>query len=73
MDISSYYTNIDHEEGAEVCFKKLEQRKNKSAPSIVIKNLILMILKSNAFRSGNEYLLTNNWYSNGDTNGTKLC
>ena len=55
MDMSSPYTNIDHEEGAEACFKKLEERKNKSIPSIVIKNLILMILKSNAFRFGNEY------------------
>ena len=37
------------------CFKKLEERKNKSMPSIVIKNLSLMILKSNAFRFGNGY------------------
>ena len=43
-DVSSLYTNIDHEEGAEACFKKLEERKNKSIPSIGIKNLILMIL-----------------------------
>ena len=50
MDVSSLCTNIDHEEGAEACFKKLEERKNESIPSIVIKNLILMILKSNAFR-----------------------
>ena len=55
MEVSSLYTNIDHEAGAEACFKKLEERKNKSIPSIVIKNLILMILKSNAFRFGNEY------------------
>ena len=55
MDILSLYTNINHEEGAEACFKKLEERKNKSIPSIFIKNLILMILKSNAFRFGNEY------------------
>ena len=58
MDVSSFsslYTNIDHKEGAEACFKKLEERKNKSIPSITIKNLILMILKSNAFRFGNEY------------------
>ena len=55
MDVSSLYTNIDHEEGAGFCFKKLEERKNKSIPSIVIKNIILMILKSNAFRFGNEY------------------
>ena len=50
MDVSSLYSNIDHEEGEEACFKKLEERKNESIPSIVIKNLILMILKSNAFR-----------------------
>ena len=45
MDVSSLYTNIDHEKGAEACFKKLEERKNKSIRSIVIKSLILMILK----------------------------
>ena len=53
MDVLSLNTNIDHEEGAEACFKKLEERNNKSISSIVIKNLILMILKSNAFRFGN--------------------
>ena len=53
MDVSSLYTNIDHGEGGEACFKKLKERKNKSIPSIVIKNLIPMILKSNAFRFGN--------------------
>ena len=46
MDVSSLYTNIDHEEGAEACFQKLEERKNKSIASIVIKNLILMNLKA---------------------------
>ena len=55
MDVSSLYTNINHEEDAEACFKKLEERKNKSIPSIVIKNLTFVIPKSNAFRFGNEY------------------
>ena len=55
MDVSSLYANIHHEEGAEACFKKLEERKNKSVPSIVIKNLILMIFNSNPFRFSNEY------------------
>ena len=56
MDISSLdSTNTDHEEGAEACFKKLEERKNKSTPSIVIKTLILMILESDVFQFGNEY------------------
>ena len=49
MGVSSIYTNIDQEEGAEACFN------NKSIPSIVIKNLILIILKSNSFRFGNEH------------------
>ena len=44
MDASSHHTNTDQEEGAEACFKKLEKRKKKSIPSIVIKNLILLIL-----------------------------
>ena len=55
MDVLSLYTDIDHGESAEVCFKKLEERKKKSIPSIVIKNLILMIPKSKNFRFGNEY------------------
>ena len=55
MDVSSLYTNIDHEERAEASLKKLEERKNKSISSIVIEKLILMILKSNAFWFGNEY------------------
>ena len=55
MDVSSLCTNIDHEEGAEACLKKLEERKNKSILSIVIEKLILMILKSHAFWFSNEY------------------
>ena len=54
MDVSSFYTNIDHEESAEACFKGLDEREDKSIPSIVIKNLNLMILESYAFRFDNE-------------------
>ena len=43
IDVSPLYTNIDHKEGADACLKKLEERKNKSIPSIIIKNLILTI------------------------------
>ena len=50
MDVNSLYTNIDHEEGAQACYEKLEQRKNKNFPSIVIKELILIVLRSNVFR-----------------------
>ena len=52
MDVTSLYTNIDHEEGAEACYQKLEQRKKKTIPSAVLKTLILLVLKSNAFRFG---------------------
>lgn len=52
MDVKSLYTNIDHEEGAEACRLKLEERSNKTVPSHVLKRLILIVLKSNVFRLG---------------------
>ena len=33
---------IDHEEGAQACYEKHEQRKNKRIPSITLKSLILL-------------------------------
>ena len=36
-------------------YRKLEERKTKSIPSTVIKNLIIMILRSNYFRFSNKY------------------
>ena len=50
MDVSSLYTNIDQEEGAEACYRKLEEREQKSVPSLVLKDLILKVLKHNIFR-----------------------
>ena len=55
MDDNSLYTNIDHEEGADACYKKLEKRKNKTVPSNTLKNCILLILKSNIFRFCNTF------------------
>ena len=57
MDVSSLYTNIDHNEGADACFQKLETRTNKHIPSIVIKRLILSILESNVFQFGLKFLI----------------
>ena len=54
MDVRSLYTNINHEEGAEACFQKLENRKNKTIPSSLLKTLIIFVLKSNAFKFGNS-------------------
>ena len=53
MDVSSLYTNIDHNEGAEACFIKLQTRKNKTVSSELLQKLIIIVLKSNAFRFGN--------------------
>ena len=50
MDVSALYTNIDHSEGAQACFEKLEQRNNPKVPSTLLKKLILLVLKSNIFR-----------------------
>ena len=55
MDVSSLYTNIDHNEGAEACFERLENRNNKSVPSEILKRVILLVLKSNIFRFGSRY------------------
>ena len=49
MDVASLYTNIDHEEGADACYDKLETRKNKTITSKMLKSLILLVLKCNAF------------------------
>ena len=50
MDVGSLYTNIDHMEGADACFKKLEMRRNKTVTSSLLRKLILLVLKSNVFR-----------------------
>ena len=50
MDVSSLYTNIDHDEGADACFEMLEKRINKTVPSSLLKKLILLVLQSNIFR-----------------------
>ncbi len=52
MDVASLYTNIDHDEGADACFQKLECRRNKEVSSGMLKSLILLVLKCNAFRFG---------------------
>ena len=52
MDVAALYTNIDHEEGAEACRKRLEEWKNKKIYSESIKSLILLVLKCTAFKFG---------------------
>ena len=55
MDVSSLYTNINHDKCEEDCLRKLDKRKNKSVLSIVIKDVILTISISKAFPFVNEY------------------
>ena len=52
MDVRSLYSNIDHDEGVEASVEKLEMRKKKSIPSRTLGSLILLVLKSSAFRFG---------------------
>lgn len=47
MDVCALYPNIDHEEGASACHHYMEQRKWPKVTSAVIKQLILLVLKSN--------------------------
>ena len=54
MDVASLYTNIDHNEGANACYTMLEKRKNKKIPLTLLKRLILLVLKSNIFRSNEQ-------------------
>ena len=41
MDVNNLYTNIDHEEGDDVYYKKLETRKNKTVPSNTLNSCML--------------------------------
>ena len=50
VDVTSLYTNINHEECADACYKKLKTRKNKTVPSNTLQSCTLLILKSNIFR-----------------------
>ena len=50
MDISSLYTNIDHNEGADSCYRALQKRSLKKVSSAILKKLILLVLQSNIFR-----------------------
>ena len=47
IGVSSLHANINHEEGGDTCFGKLEERRNKSFPSIVVKYLTLIIFNWN--------------------------
>ena len=54
MDVAALYTNIDHEEGAEACRIKLEERTKKTLSSNSIKKLINLVLKCTAFEFGSK-------------------
>ena len=43
VDVHSLYNNIDHEEGAEACFRALEKRNQKVVSSKTVKSMILFI------------------------------
>ena len=37
----SLYSNIDHTEGPQACFEKLEKRKKKGFPALLLEELVL--------------------------------
>ena len=55
MDVSSLYTNIDQNEGADACYENLEQRSKKSIPSSVIRDMIKLVLQRNIFRFRDKF------------------
>ena len=54
MDVVSLYKNIDHTEGAEACYNKLESRTDKKISSSLLRKLILLVLQSNVFRFNHQ-------------------
>ena len=55
MDVVSLYPNIDQQEGADACFYYMEQRREKSVSSSLIKKLILFVLRSHTMNFMNRF------------------
>ena len=55
MDVVSLYPNIDQQEGADACFHYMEQRREKSVSSSLIKKLILFVLRSHTMNFMNRF------------------
>ena len=57
MDFPSLYDKISYEvkEKVQMPFQKIQKKENKSITSLFIKNLTLMILRSNAFEFCNIF------------------
>ena len=50
MDVSSFYPNIDHEEGVKACEYALNKRKTPLISTSVLTGLITTVLKSNTLK-----------------------
>ena len=55
MDVVSLYPNIDQEEGADACQASLNNRRNCTVLSALIRRLIMTILKSNIMQFGTRF------------------
>ena len=55
MDVCSLYTNIDHEEGANSCYKALQTCKNKKISSKLIKSSFFWFSHQTFFYLGARY------------------
>ena len=55
MDVSSFYPNIDHQEGIDGCETALNTRTSQSVPTSVLCDLIMTILKCNTLKFGERF------------------
>ena len=52
MDMSSFYPNIDHQEGINACKSALDTRHNKLIPSSILCDLLMTVLNFNTMKFG---------------------
>ena len=55
MDVSSFYLNIDHEEGVKACEYTLNKHKKSLISTSVLIGLIMTVLKSNTLKFGERF------------------
>ena len=55
MDVSSFYPNIEHQEGINACKSALDTRHNKLIPSSVLCDLLMTVLEFNTMKFGERF------------------
>lgn len=55
LDVNALYPNIDQVEGANACYEQLENRRDKTFSSALLKKLISLVLRCNALIFNNRF------------------